>query len=144
MQTTVFSEKQMIQVEQLRLPLVRRPKGGTGRHDSLPEFTRYKDDGCEVSESCFDCPLPRCRYEEPGGLRAVLNETRDRQILLLRSKGLGVDDLAGRFGVSRRTVFRIIGTAKTTTRNETIERDRTPIPIRPQQQQDVRKEAHCA
>lgn len=145
MQTTVFSEKPAIQVEQLQLPLIRRPKGGRGRHDSLPEFTRYRDDGCDISESCFECPLPRCRYEEPGGLRAVLNETRDRQILFLRSKGLGVDDIATRFGVSRRTVFRVIGSAKAAERNEKIERDRTPIPIRPQQQQeDTRKEAHCA
>jgi len=81
------------------------------RADALPEFTRYRDDGCEVSVSCLTCPLPRCRYEEPGGLRAVLNEYRDRQILQLRTRGVPVEVLADRFGVSRRTVFRVLETA---------------------------------
>jgi transposase len=89
-------------------------------------------------------PLPLL-HTRNRGLRAVLNETRDRQILFLRSKGLGVDEIADRFGISRRTVFRVIGSAKAADRNQKIERDRTPIPIRPQQQQEeTRKEAHCA
>lgn len=89
-----------------------RPKRKRRRSDGLPEFTRYRDDGCEVSDSCLTCPLPRCRYEEPGGLRAVLNEMRDRQMTQLRRKGATVDELAGRFGVSRRTVFRVLGSGK--------------------------------
>jgi hypothetical protein len=143
MQATVFSEKQMVQMEQLQLPLVRRPRNGTSGRDSLPEYTRYKDDGCVVSESCFTCPLPRCRYEEPGGLRAVMNQARDSEILGMRGRGYGVAEIAAQFQVSRRTVFRIIGSARAAERKAQIERDRTPIPIRPQQQ-DTRKEAHCA
>ena len=142
MYTAVISEEQA-KVEQLTMPLAPRPQKPRRRHDSLPEFTRYRDDGCSISESCFTCPLPRCRYEEPGGLRAVLNETRDRQILLMRSQGAGVDELAVRFGISRRTVFRVIGEAKAAARNRKIERDRTPIPIRPLEA-TPRKEAHCA
>ena len=83
------------------------------RSDALPEFMRYRDDGCDVHDHCLTCPLPRCRYEEPGGLRALLNEQRDRQITQLRRKGASVDELAGRFGVSRRTVFRVLGSGKT-------------------------------
>jgi hypothetical protein len=117
-----------------------RPGKGRFRSDSLPEYTRYKDDGCDVSASCLDCPLPRCRYEEPGGLRALLNEQRDRQIIQLREKGMPVAELADYFGVSRRTVFRVIGTMKPPRKkNDNI----TPIPIRaerPHQQE----EAHCA
>ena len=78
------------------------------RADALPEFTRYRDDGCDIHPTCLSCPLPRCRYEEPGGLRALLNAYRDRQIVRLRLKGVPVDDLAGRFSVSRRTVFRVL------------------------------------
>lgn len=143
METAVL-EKQPVRVEQLRMPLIPRPRKELTRHDSLPEFTRYKDDGCTISESCFTCPLPRCRYEEPGGLRAVLNQTRDSQILFLRSKGVGVDVIADKFGVSRRTVFRVIGSARMTTRrnNRRNQTDRTPIPIRSQAL--PRKEAHCA
>jgi hypothetical protein len=118
------------------------------RHDSLPESTRYRDEGCDISESCLSCPLPRCRYEEPGGLRALLNEQRDRQIVQLRLKGVPVDALADHFGVSRRTVFRVIGSTKVTIRARTNGRPSgrleapAPIPIR--RQIEVKKEAHCA
>jgi hypothetical protein len=96
------------------------------RGDTLPEYTRYRDDGCDISESCLTCPLPRCRYEEPGGLRALLNESRDREIIQLRLKGVAVEELADRFGISRRTVFRVIGTTRVPARREY---DTTPIPI---------------
>lgn len=78
------------------------------RSDSLPEQTRYRDDGCEVSPSCLDCPLPRCRYEEPGGLRGMINGYRDRQIVESRLNGEPVETLAERHGLSRRTIFRIL------------------------------------
>ena len=78
------------------------------RADALPEHTRYRDDGCDVHPHCLTCPLPRCRYAEPGGLRALLNARRDCQIVEMRLQGVPVDDLAWRFGVSRRTVFRVL------------------------------------
>ena len=79
------------------------------RADALPELTRYRDEGCDFHRSCLSCPLPRCRYDEPGGVRALLNLGRDREILHLRRRqGLAVDMLAQRYGVSRRTVFRIL------------------------------------
>ncbi len=122
-------------VSEVRAPTPIRPRAPKPRirHDALPEFTRYRDDGCDISESCFTCPLPRCRYEEPGGLRSLLNEQRDRQIIQLRLKGVPVDALADHFGISRRTVFRVIGT---------IKQAPTPIPIR--QEIVLQKEAHCA
>lgn len=116
----------------------RRPRV---RFDSLPENTRYRDDGCDISESCFDCPLPKCRYEEPGGLRAILNEQRDRQIIQLRMKGVPVDALADHFGISRRTVFRVIGSAKEAIRAQRPDPS-APIPIRPRIA--LQKEANCA
>ena len=125
---------------QLKLPL----SAGKGRvrADALPEFTRYRDDGCDVHHSCLSCPLPRCRYEEPGGLRALLNETRDQQILELRAEGVPVGELADRFGVSRRTVFRVLGANARLTDGQ----DRQPIPIRTHQpaNEEERREAHCA
>lgn len=131
-----------------QLSLLRRPKSRT---DSLPEFTRYRDDGCEVNPSCLTCPLPRCRYEEPGGLRAILNESRDRQIIELRGRGVSVDAIADRFGVSRRTVFRVLGSSDDRSREEArrrkAEEDFEPIPIRPKQSirhEEIRREANCA
>ncbi len=143
MQPAAVSEVRPSGIEQLRMP-VQAPVKPPSRHDSLPENTRYRDDGCDISESCLTCPLPRCRYEEPGGLRALLNETRDRQIIQLRLKGVPVEELAGRFGISRRTVFRVIGSARLPSRTRTVY-DTTPIPIRKEQpQQQSRKEANCA
>lgn len=108
---------------------VRRDSRPRLRGDRLPEETRYRDDGCDISESCFSCPLPRCRYEEPGGLRALLNEGRDREIVQLRLKGMPVEALADRFGISRRTIFRVIGTTRITA-GKRPDYDTTPIPIR--------------
>jgi hypothetical protein len=84
------------------------PTGKRVRADALPEYTRYRDDGCDAHPTCLTCPLSRCRYDEPGGLRALLNADRDQEIVACRLGGATVDDLAGRFGVSRRTVFRIL------------------------------------
>ena len=142
MQPAVVSEIRTEDVEQLMMPSPPKPRG---RRESLPEYTRYRDDGCDISESCLTCPLPRCRYEEPGGLRALLNETRDRQIVQLRLTGVPVEELAGRFGISRRTIFRVIGSTKLSARVRTVACDTTPIPIRREQPPvQIRKEAHCA
>lgn len=131
-------------VEPRQLSLRVRPMRHPGSRDRLPENTKYKDDGCSVSSSCFTCPLPRCRYEEPGGLRAVLNQLRDNQILTLKQAGVPVEDLAVRFQVSRRTVFRVLeGTSPRSRRRQGEER-RTPVPIFLRAHQDPRKEANCA
>lgn len=85
-----------------------REESGRVREDALPEHTHYRDDGCDLFASCLRCPLPRCRYDEPGGIRSLLAELRDREILRLRAEGVSVDELAQRFSVSRRSVFRIL------------------------------------
>jgi hypothetical protein len=84
-------------------PLLRRV-----RSDALPEEIQYRDDGCDVHTRCLTCPLPRCRYDEPGGLRAMLNAYRDQQVVALRRDGAPIDQIAERYGLSRRTVFRIL------------------------------------
>jgi hypothetical protein len=104
------------------------------RSDSLPEHTRYRDDGCEVNESCLTCPLPRCRYDEPGGLRGLVNSYRDGQMMELRLNGVPVETIAERFGLSRRTVFRILGSSG----NQRADGD--PRSARPSE----RREARCA
>ncbi len=78
------------------------------RSDALPEHAQYRDDGCDVHPHCLTCPLPRCRYDEPGGLRSVLIAGRDQDVVMLRLQGVSVDRLASRFRLSRRTVFRIL------------------------------------
>ena len=79
------------------------------RSDALPEYQEYRDEGCNLFASCLACPLQRCRYDVPGGVRALLNRERDHQIRVTRdSSNLSVDEIAGRFHVSRRTVFRAL------------------------------------
>jgi hypothetical protein len=79
------------------------------RIDALPEHTDYEDRGCDLYPSCLSCPLPRCRYEEPGGAAAMIRTGRDATILrLAQEDGMNVDCLAQMFGLSRRTIFRVL------------------------------------
>jgi len=111
MQPAAVSEIRTEDLEQLMMPA--SPPKSRGRHDSLPEYARYRDDGCDISESCLTC--------------------------------VPVEELAGRFGISRRTVFRVIGSSKLPARVRSAAYDTTPIPIRRELSTvQPRKEAHCA
>jgi len=73
------------------------------------ERSCYKDDGCEMAASCLHCSLPRCIHDEPGGRRGQRRRQRNREIVDLRkSRGLKIGELSRRFGVSNRTVYRIL------------------------------------
>lgn len=79
------------------------------RSDALPENTEYRDTGCDLYPSCLRCPLPRCRYEDPGGAAAILRDGRDAAILRLAGDGsMTIDQIAETFGLSRRTIFRVL------------------------------------
>ncbi len=79
------------------------------RIDALPEYTEYADSGCDLYPSCLACPLPRCRYDDPGGAAAMLRGGRDATILRLAARGdVSVERLAEMFGLSRRTIFRVL------------------------------------
>jgi len=69
----------------------------------------YKDEGCEFSGSCLNCPFPECVYDHPGGKRRWIREVRDRKIVQLFTMGSGIDELAEKFRVSRRTIQRSLG-----------------------------------
>ncbi len=97
------------------------------RRDALPEEIRYRDDGCDIHSQCLTCPLPRCRYDEPGGLRGMLNAYRDQQIVDLRSDGAPVDQIADRYSLSRRTVFRILSTGSPSGASESAKRTRKAV-----------------
>lgn len=78
------------------------------RTDALPEHLGYQDGGCEFSLTCLRCPLERCRYEERGASRRLRLTPRDRSLLQRRRDGAEVESLALEFGLSRRSVFRIL------------------------------------
>jgi len=74
----------------------------------LPDEVNWRDEGCEVFGSCLNCPLPRCVEEEPRGQQRLRLAARDRRVVELRRSGKSVKDIAGLFGVSRRTVERAL------------------------------------
>ena len=76
--------------------------------DLPPEYTRYRDEGCDLANSCLDCPFTRCIYDEPGGKQRWLKRLRAREMARLFTKGKGVKELAMMFGVSQRTVQRAL------------------------------------
>ena len=92
--------------------------------DSLPESFPYRDDGCYVNAHCLQCPLPQCIYDNPGWLQQQQRRSRDLEVLQARDKNnLSVNEVAARFGISERTVFRIIS------RNRDYPGVNAPMPV---------------
>ena len=79
----------------------------------LPEYYPYRDNGCEVSPSCFQWPLPKCKYDDPGWIQREARGKRDLEVLEVRQRDRKtVPQLAQHFGVSQRTIHRILSKAK--------------------------------
>ncbi len=51
--------------------------------DLPPEYCHYRDEGCDLAESCLDCPFPQCIYEQPRGRQSWLKKQRDREMVRL-------------------------------------------------------------
>ena len=66
----------------------------------------YKDEGCSLFHSCLQCPYPRCRYELHSGIRKMGAGVLSGEISRLRAEGSSVAEIAQRFGVDRRTIYR--------------------------------------
>lgn len=81
----------------------------TASLELLPERYPYRDEGCEVSPSCLKCPLPQCKYDEPGWLQRQKQNERDSEVVAALLQGeLSVKEAASRFALSQRTIFRIL------------------------------------
>lgn len=77
--------------------------------DLPPEYCRYRDEGCELADSCLNCPFPQCIYDQPRGRQRWLKKLRAREMArLFTIRGKGLKELAEMFGVSRRTVQRAL------------------------------------
>ncbi len=88
--------------------------------DLPPEYCQYRDEGCELSGSCLRCPFPRCVHEEKGGERKWLKHLRAREMYrLYTEEDKNVKELAVMFGVSARTVQRIIKNVRDAIRSAT-------------------------
>ncbi len=77
--------------------------------DVVPENYPYRDDGCEVSPSCLSCPLPQCKYDDPGWFQREKRKERDEEVIsAMYKQKLSVSEAAARFDISQRTIFRIL------------------------------------
>ena len=77
--------------------------------DLPPEFVHYQDEGCDLADSCLNCPFPYCVYELAGGRQRWLKEQREHEINRLFCKeGKSIKELATKFGVCERTVQRAL------------------------------------
>ncbi|MDD4924152.1 MAG: helix-turn-helix domain-containing protein [Dehalococcoidales bacterium] len=77
--------------------------------DLLPEHCHYRDEGCELAESCLNCPFPECIFDEPGGKRKLLMERRNGEIArLYDNEKKSVKELARIFNLSIRTIQRAL------------------------------------
>ena len=69
-------------------------------------YAKYPDLGCDVSPSCFTCPLPACKYDDHQAyLRWVLAQKWAPVQAMLETRT--VSEVAQHFGLMQRTVYRI-------------------------------------
>ena len=90
-------------------PKLLKEDSSANETDLPPEYCRYRDEGCELADSCLDCSFPQCIYDEPGGRQHWLKKLRDREIARLFSgESKGIKELATMFGLSQRTIQRAL------------------------------------
>jgi len=80
------------------------------RADALPERCAWRDTGCELHPSCLACPRPACIYDSPKPDRTQYD--RAYRVARMLAGGLSYRAVAGRLGISERTVARDVKVAK--------------------------------
>jgi hypothetical protein len=99
-------------LEGIQLPLIPEDEiAASGRSglDRVPELTHYRDEGCRFWRACLSCPFPRCVFEVPGGPGRAIHAFRDGEIRRMYAVGVPPAEIADRFGITRRSVYRILG-----------------------------------
>ena len=67
-----------------------------------------REDGCHVAAACVQCPLAVCVLDSGGSFRSGRHALRDAEIAQLFASGMRVHAIATRYGIHRRSVFRIL------------------------------------
>lgn len=73
-----------------------------------PDGYLHQDVGCDIYPRCLDCPLPKCRFDNNLGRARLELKTRNADIMLHHQAGEDLGQLATNFGLSKRTILRII------------------------------------
>lgn len=74
----------------------------------VPENCQYQDEGCELADSCLNCPFQHCVFESWGGKWRLKKARRNREIVNKAESGFTIRELAATYHVSRRTVQRVL------------------------------------
>ncbi len=82
--------------------------------DTLPEYIRYRDVGCDLHPHCLTCPLPVCKEECTQGIRSVRAHMRGLQVALFRSEGYTVEWIAQVMGITERYVWKALKKSQNT------------------------------
>ena len=89
--------------------------------DSSMTMTKYNDvinkniilvDGCEFSDSCLNCPLPLCKYDDPILDKSKLKNNRNLLIMTMKNSEFSNKNIAKALKISTRTVHRVINNHK--------------------------------
>ncbi len=83
--------------------------GGGRDPDQPPELLDYQDTGCRLWSACLSCPFPECFYGLPAGARQALSQFRAPLMRSLYDADVPLAEIAARFAVTERTVYRAIG-----------------------------------
>ena len=79
------------------------------RKSTTARSGEYQDTGCDLFHSCLVCPRVRCKYDDPAEAQRERAMMQDQMRLdLMTREGLTVQEAAERFGVTARTVHRIL------------------------------------
>ena len=71
------------------------------------------EDGCkEGGPSCLTCRLPVCKYDDRAVVHRLRWEKRRREYVRAMDRGMTVGETARSYGVSERTVYRVLASAQ--------------------------------
>ena len=79
------------------------------RKSTTAQSGEYQDTGCDLFHSCLSCPRARCKYDDPAEAQRERAMMQDRRkVDVMEREGWTVQEAAERFGVTARTVHRIL------------------------------------
>ena len=85
-----------------------RPKGTVHEERPEPREYSYRDDGCEISAKCLECPLPKCRHDDPIFYNVYSNIAKHGFLIFdLMYSQASVKSLSKQYNITERQIFRI-------------------------------------
>ncbi len=77
-------------------------------------YSDWQDKGCEISNACLECPLPKCKHDDKLWYEKYLKLSKHRNLILDLQDYLYApkitnkfNELAAKHNIATRTVFRM-------------------------------------